>query len=149
VVISPRSDLHRLYEIVGGARLPVPVSSDDPQPVDDRQVDAIPLIPRDGTVLQTGETYWIVQGGYRFSANADELTPTQRVAAIVVPSDALANIPVYAGEGFAPPDGTLARNADGGPTLVYLTGGWQTTTQACSAASLVTIPASDPRLIPQ
>jgi hypothetical protein len=159
VVIAPRSDLRRHYEIVGGARLPVPASSDDPQPVDDRQVDGIPLIPRDGTVLQTGETYWIVQAGYRFSAIVDELTPTQRVAAISVPPDAPASIPVYSPNAFTPPDGTLVSNATGnagagstvlhGPTFLYLGGAWRTTTQACSAASIVTIPASDPPLSPQ
>jgi hypothetical protein len=155
-VIAPRSDPHSQYEIVGGARLPLKSPAENVQQVDDGLLDAIPLVPRDGTVLQTpNSAYWIVQAGYRFSATPDDLSPVQRTAAVTVPPDALANIPQYSPDGFAPPDGTLLTTPNGGstllhgPMLLYLGGAWRSTTQACSAASVVTLPASDPPLNPQ
>jgi hypothetical protein len=141
--VAMRGDPARQYVIAGGARLPAtPPAGAYVQPVDDAVVDAIPTIPHDGTVLETGDVDWIVQAGYRFKIPDTELSPAQRDALVKVPTDAVTGIPEYASQTFAPREGTLVRSAAGGPELVYLGNTWHTTTAACSRAAVVTVPRS-------
>ncbi len=141
------SDNHTVTVVAGGARVATGSIGDfaagSPVPADADWLATLPVSPRDGTLLQDGPggQLWLVVDGQRVAVGAGDAAALHfdPAHAVTVPKGTI-TVPVFGTARF--PAGALVQPAGSGTTYVSDGHGWTTTSRACSASAVPTVPAT-------